>query len=247
MPKPTRSERVVFLGDTHFGCEDPDAIRLALEVTQQTKPDYVYLIGDILDTNELKKYDKNPDDPGFDVEIEKGNAFLDDLQARTKSPKMVWLDGNHEERLNAFKWKLPKFARTMLTIPFVMGLKKRKIRYCPYLNGKGGVMHRKGMFVEHGDRHCKHSSYTAKNMFEDRKVSGISGHTHRLGSFYCTSLAGNQEWYENGCLRNLSPSWLPGTPNWQQGFHVAHFLGNDFFMSRVQIKSGKLMYDGSLL
>ena len=246
MAKPTRSERVVFLGDTHFGYQDQRAIDIALDVTRETKPDAVYLIGDILDAEELGKYDGDPENPDFESEITTGRAFLETLRDLCKQANITWLDGNHEYRLDRHNWQLPRHARRRLTIPNLLGLGDLGIRYRSY--EKGAVYHTKHFVVEHGDRVSKHSSYTAKNMLEARGISGISGHTHRLGVCHRRDYSGHHEWYENGCLRDLDPSWTKSRPNWQQGFHVGLFRGQKSFqMEQLKIKDGDLFYGGRWL
>lgn len=77
------------------------------------------------------------------------------------------------------------------------------------------------LLIGHFNKVNKHSGYTAKNLLEDKSISLIQGHTHRMGMsakrlFDRTIVA-----YENGCLCNLHPDYVK-VPNWQQGFSIVH-------------------------
>lgn len=208
------------------------------------KPDEVWLLGDIMDAEEIKRFEGDPNNPKFTEEIGSAGTFLDDLQRVSPKSRKVWMDGNHEYRLTKWLWAMPMFARERLVIGRLLSMEKRKIEYHPY---EDGAIYVTDTFIaEHGDKTSKHSSYTARAMTDARGISGISGHTHRLGAFHRNDYGGGVEWYENGCLRDLHPDWIMSKPNWQHGFHVGYFKGNEYHITPYKIKSGSVLHNGSI-
>ncbi|MCA8938790.1 MAG: hypothetical protein KDB07_03230, partial [Planctomycetes bacterium] len=75
--------------------------------------------------------------------------------------------------------------------------------------------------------------------------SGISGHTHRLGIHYRTTLAGTKFWIENGCLCNLDPDYTHGQPDWQHGFTSGYWSERfqRWFLQVYNMEDGVLLTD----
>ena len=80
----------------------------------------------------------------------------------------------------------------------------------------------KKFMVLHGTVVRKHSAYSAKAHFENLGKSSFNNHTHRLGSYYKTDEGGTHVAVECGCMCTLSPKYIDGIPNWQQGFAVIY-------------------------
>lgn len=102
----------------------------------------------------------------------------------------------------------------------------------------------KHLVVGHFDMVRKHSGWTAKGLLENKGISLIQGHTHRLGAFYRTAFGGEvQMAYENGCLCSLSPEYMT-CPNWQQGLCVIkkHKMTDRFSVQQLPMIDYKFFY-----
>lgn len=152
----------------------------------------------------------------------------------------------HEHRLQRYLWQHPEIASLRaLELPELLRTEKLGIEYIEY--GKPVFHHE--FLVEHGNIARKHSAYTAAGMLQDRQISGISGHTHRLGSHYKTDGNGRVKvWFENGCLCDLEPEYIYGVPNFQHGFSIGWFTADDnrFTVEQVPIIKGRLFYKGRI-
>lgn len=237
-------ERSLFLSDIHVPFADRAALRMVSAFMYDWCPDRVFYIGDIMDCYGISRFDKNPT-RRFSLQNERDwvGGILDEHAKICPDAKRYFIDGNHEERLLRFLWeRAPELAnlRTknddlVLSIPELLFLKDRGIEYTGY----AGYVDYLGFLVAHGELLSKHSSYTAKQMSEKHRSSGISGHSHRLGMFNWTGVKGPQAWYENGCLCRLDPDYTHA-PNWQQGLHVGVVVNQ-----RVHVLPG-IIFDNCL-
>jgi hypothetical protein len=237
-------EKIAFMGDVHIPFQDNRAVMLSLEFLRWFQPHYLYLIGDIVDFYAVSRYDKDPDRIlGLQDELDEAMGLLDRYRTAVgPETKIIFREGNHEHRLTKYLRNQPEIAKLRtLRLPALLEFKNWNIHYSPYSRH----LDHRGFLVEHGDIVRKHSGYTARGMLERRGVSGITGHTHRLGAHYATDHGGIKMWFENGCLCSLKPEYMLGTPNWQHGFSVAHALKGDnrLHVSQVPIMKDRVFYN----
>jgi len=243
---PTEVEKVVFIGDTHHPFQDKVAIRLMLSFIRWFQPQFIYLIGDIIDMYAVSSYSKDANKASkFQLEIDATIEFLHHVKNACPDAEIAYKDGNHEDRLVTYIKKHEEMAGLKaLTIPALLELDSLGITH----QGYRGYLSHHNFLVEHGDRVSVGSAMTAKKMFERRQNSGISGHTHRLGAHHRTTLQGHYTWYENGCLCHMDPEYINGTPDWQHGFSIGHYLLEEerMVIDQIPIINGSLFYQGKL-
>ena len=71
-------------------------------------------------------------------------------------------------------------------------------------------------------RAAREAKTKAKAELKKAGVSGVSGHTHRLGTYRAVGYGATQ-WTEQGCMCLLEPDYIVGPPNWTQGIAVGEF------------------------
>jgi predicted phosphodiesterase len=244
--KKVETERALFLGDWHVPYQDMIAVELAFSFMEWFGPDTIFLIGDFQDFYSVSRFDIDPERiQSLQHELDVGRGILKRLRRAAPDARIVYLSGNHEHRLTKFLWAHPKISGLRnLQLPSLLGLEELEIEYHTYHEQLNWY----GLLVEHGDRASKKSAYTAAAMMDARGVSGITGHTHRLGAHFRSDNAGNKVWYENGCLCRLDAEYVIGKPNWQHGFSVGFGLSGRtrFIVEQVPILSGRLFYNGQL-
>lgn len=237
-------EKAAFIGDWHIPYHDPIAVELVLKFLEWFRPDTVFILGDYIDAYSVSRFDKDPQRLlSLQSELDEARGILCKLRRVCPRARIIYIAGNHEDRLRRYLWKAPEISvLDNLQLPALLGLEELDIDY----HGYERQLEWHGLLVEHGDRVSKHSAYTAKAMLEARGVSGISGHSHRLAAYYRTDNGGVKVWYENGCVCDTNPTYVIGKPNWAQGFTVAHALKGRqrFAASQIPILSGRLFYDG---
>lgn len=240
--------------DTLEPTHDEDAISLSLELIKKVKPSLIVLVGDNLDLPEFGKYAITP---AFlrttQATIDWTTLFCAQLRAAAPEAEIVWLAGNHEERLP--KWLASNAAAAfglrqgrlekdlplgwpVLSVPFLCRMDEFGIDYRPGYPA-ANLWITPCLKVVHGDK-VKSRGSTSHMYLGQEKVSVIFGHIHR------------REWAEitredhdgpktimaasPGCLARIDgvvPSYgqgldldgrpLPRHENWQQGLAVIDY------------------------
>lgn len=238
---------LAIISDVQIPFQDRRALSLTIDFLSQVKPTHLYIIGDWGDFYSISAHDRNPSRLfKLKEEIEEQIDELVNITSACRKAERFFIEGNHEDRLRRYLWqKAPELHGVgNLTIPELLKLKELGYKHLPY---REGVFHNeyRTFYITHGDIVRAHSAFTAKCMLDRFGVSGISGHTHRLGSHYKRNILGQTGWWENGCLCTLSPDWVMN-PDWQQGFTLVHIDEARFWVEQVPIIGGKLVYGGHL-
>jgi hypothetical protein len=265
-------ERAVILPDIqagYFRCgpeqyeptHDTASIELALELLKTVRPKVVVLLGDNLDLPDFSKYRHHP---AFQYTTQKALDYMGSLLAQIRDicgpeTEIVWLAGNHEERLPNFILDNAKAAFGLkranapeswpvLSVPHLLWLDDLGVEYIPgYPAGLYWLTNK--LRVVHGYQ-VKSRGVTAPMYLDNEKVSVIYGHIHR------------REWAERtrldhdgvstimaaspGCLARIDgavPSMhqgmdldgrpMPLSENWQQGVAVVD----------IHRETGRFRYD----
>ncbi len=237
-------EKSIFLSDMHIPFENEGALGVVKNFIKTFKPKKIFLLGDLCDFYSVSSFDKDPERINkLQNDLDEGHALL--AQIRKGSPKsdIIYLEGNHEHRLQRYLWKHPEIASLKaLMVENLLELKKLNIKYKDQFSS---VKYHQ-FLIEHGEIVRQQSAYTTRAMLDKRSLSGISGHTHRMGSHYLTNMSGNYAWFENGCLCKLDPEYVVGQPNWMHGFSIGYFKkeSNRFSVKQIPIIKGKACYAG---
>ena len=237
-------EKSVFIPDAHIPHIAEDIFENLLAFLKDFQPDKIFILGDWMDFYNLSKFDQDPKLFGqLQRELNLGHFYLEQIRKVCPKADGVFLEGNHEDRLRRWLWKNPEIASLMdLNISALLGLEELRFHAIPY----GDTFDYNGsLIVKHGDIVRMHSAYTAKAELEKHGVSGISGHTHRLGQFNKTDDSGQKLWQEAGCVCKMALPWSKNN-NWQQGFVYAHMetKGNRFHIVSVPIIKGRFFAEG---
>lgn len=259
--------------DTLEPTHDEEAMAVAIAIVKDANPDVVVLVGDNLDFPEFGKYlTTAPFQRTTQASIDRATLLCAELRAAAPNARIVWIAGNHEERLPraiatnaaaAFglrRGNLPD-SWPVLSVPFLCRMDETNVEYlagypasCYWINER--------LRVIHGDR-VNSSGATATKYLAREKVSVLYGHIHR------------REWLEMtredhdgprtilaaspGCLARISgavPSVKGGTDldgrpivrheDWQQGLAVVDYEEGDgrFNLELVPIREGTARWRG---
>jgi predicted MPP superfamily phosphohydrolase len=240
---------VFLLGDildfadiSHF-CRNPlrslsrEEIEEAAAQSKDTGPDYVLQAAMQRELNEAYK-------------------FLEGVRKAAPKARIKYVFGNHEYRFYRFLMeKAPELFgltragkdqrhKSVLSVDYLLrfddldidsvfsGMRESYIQWGAYL------------ILGHFNVVRAHSGWTAKALVEQKNISLVQSHTHRMGSFHKTAFNGYQlVGHENGCLCSLEPEYMV-SPNWQQGFSVLHKKcgGDRFHIQQVPIVDHKFFY-----
>jgi len=252
---------------------DEQAISVALAVCRDADPDLVVLVGDNADFCEFGKYRYSPAfQQTTQATIDRLGLLCAELRAAAPRARIVWIAGNHEERLPnmlldnaraAFGLRKAQHPETwpVMSVPYLCNFDRYQIEYLPGYPASSLWINDR-LRVIHGDK-VKSGGSTAHAYLSGEKVSVIFGHIHRRE--YAARTREDRDGPKEvmaaspGCLARLDgvvPSTKGGTDldgrpvqrheDWQQGLAVVRYEDGDgrFTYENVAIHEGWAMWQG---
>lgn len=188
---------ILVVGDAHVGADDP-LVRFdyANELIMDKRPDKIIIMGDFLTLNCLSAWDMNKrmkmEGRRYFDEIVQGNEALDrmfhglniDNQRLRKNkkklyiPDIIYIEGNHEDRLTRYMESDPTFQGTV-SIPKDLQLAERAIKWVPYRE----YYHHNGIaftHIPHNSVKPVSGKYHVHKAMDCTIQSVVYGHTHKL-------------------------------------------------------------------
>lgn len=234
-----RRFNIVTLCDAHAPYADEDALSIAFEVCKILQPPII-VTHEWHDFYSLSRFCKDPNRiTSLQEELDKVVYYYSELRDRCPDSRILLLHSNHLERLKKYLWSQAPALNNIrsLQLENLLELKKNNIELLETFDYNG-------VLFKHGDIVRKHSAYTCRAEFEKEGMSGVSGHTHRVGKYSTRKRGGRYTWVEAGCLCQLDPEYIEGTADWQQGMAITSFRdGHDSFYSiPLEIINHKLLW-----
>lgn len=241
---PEEGYRFVCLPDSHGYLIDWQAAEAALAFVRYYRPVRIFLLGDHVDFASISRFDKSPSDIArMGEDLEACSKFLRLVRESAPDARISYRKGNHEARFARFLWKHQEIAALLnakgMDLPNLLGLGELNIEWVD----SGTEEATPALIVKHGHVVRARSGYTASGELDRNGISGISGHTHRLGQVYKRSRAGMLTWVESGCLCQYDPDYMEGqTSDWQQGlsFGTIALRGGGFSVHTAPIIKGRV-------
>jgi predicted phosphodiesterase len=214
----------------HVPYHDEEAIGLAIAYGKERKADAVIINGDMADFFALSKWEKDPRKRDLAGEVAAGRDMLQMLRDSFPKAKIVWKEGNHEERWERY---LQTKAADLLGLPEfswanVYGLAERHVQHVgecrPLKLGK--------MTVIHGHEYrfsISNPVNPARGLFNRGKIHALCGHFHQPSNHAERRLDGKVvATWSTGCLCDLHPDYAP-INNWSHGFAFVELASNGAF------------------
>ena len=211
----------IVIPDIHVPYHDMAAIRVLCKVIKALQPDYLIVLGDSLDFYQLSKFDKDPlrkTTVSSDVTDFKHVLQRLDAACPLKTEK-VFLEGNHEHRLQKWIWSNATELGNMIpSLENYCGFKSLGWRFFKY-----GKFYKLGsVLYMHGDRCGMNVSI---NMIRKYGCSVVHGHDHGAGIRYFAN-AIERMWALNcGHLSDMRQQeyLYGGVADWTAGFGVVEY------------------------
>lgn len=228
-------ERIAVLSDLHFPYHSVETIEQWYEHAQEYEPSVILLNGDTLDFYRLSRFEKDPNKRNTEYEIECVEQFLDWLQANFEA-KIVWKDGNHDERWKKYLWNhAPEFASLdAFQLDQILHLNERGIDYVTdkriIMAGDLPILHGHEMQGSGG------SINPARLMGAKLRSSGLQGHCHRSSRYSERNPFGDfmKNW-STGCMCELHPDYAR-INRWNHGYaFVDVYEDNSFELENVEL------------
>jgi len=218
LPYEIKSKRTLIISDLHFPYQHNKSIELALDFGKQKKVDCILINGDLLDFATISRHEKDFRARSVVEEFESVRAFLNALRKNFQKVKIVFKEGNHDERWE--KWLYLKAPEIFDDIEFRLenrlGLGKLNIDIVkdkrPVKIGKLTVLHGHELAGGIGGVN------PARATFLKTLDSVIVGHYHKTSSHTETTMNGDVISVESqGCLCGMNPLYMP-INKWNLGF-----------------------------
>lgn len=237
-----KEQKVAVISDLHIPFHNEEFLRNFCSFLYDNQPTKIVICGDMVDFYDLSRFDKDPERIGvLQEELDSAHQILGFMRNAAPNAEIIYIPGNHEERLEKFLWKNPQIAS-------LRDLKLERLLRLDELDNVSLCRSYSlcGILFTHGELVRKHSGYSAKAEFDKYLQSGVSGHTHRLGSYFNKTPAnGDRFWLEIGCACNLNPQYVEN-PNWQNGFAVITIADGIISPQLVKATDSKFIYNGKI-
>jgi len=193
---------------------DERAIAIAMAMIRDIQPDQVVMLGDNLDLPEFGKYRLSP---AFalttQASIDRATTLCAEIRSASPKSKVVWLAGNHEERLTNYILDNAKAAFGItkgntpqtwpdMSIPSLCRMDEYGVEFeSGYPAGR--YLINKQLACIHGNR-VRSKGSTAHIYLNEQKLSVIYGHIHRIELAYRT----RHDWDGARTIMAASPGTL---------------------------------------
>jgi predicted phosphodiesterase len=204
--------------DIHLPYHDKFAVQACFAEFKKRGVDGIYLNGDIMDLEDVSRFEKMPDGRYLRDEIEVGRAFVKSLRKLFPEIPIYWKDGNHEKRLESYvSSKAPELVKLFgMDIPTQLELADYNIIHVPeHKVAKFGKL-----WIAHGhELGLKSGTVNIARQVRMRVgVNVIFGHWHKNQHDTSRNLADEVHGaWALGCLAYLKPRYTGVLNQWTQG------------------------------
>jgi hypothetical protein len=186
-------------------------------------------------------------------EIYAGKEWLENLRKRFPTQHIVFLYGNHEDRLDRYVVQNSKIFWNFLKLENMLDLKGLNIEFYHY--NYCYQLEKTNLYIQHSPPSYGVSG-TRTSLLKKMDASFIYGCTHRKQMSCMTGHSGNvYTVYFNGWLGNVNKnkeskrvfSYAKGHENWQPAACFVDVLNEkQFFVTQLDIHNYKFVFDGFL-
>lgn len=205
-----------------------------LSLCGDIKFDLLLLGGDSSDCYSISRFPTTQNRAeDFHYEVTCTAEILKKLSDANKKATKIFIQGNHEERLQKLMDRFLKAFRNLPELQIEKLLKLEKYGY-NYYEHFYKLNH--DFIITHGRRVCKQS---AKFELEDWGMSGASGHVHRFNEHknnYNEQLGlKHKQWFSFGCLADVNQLDYARDfrSKWDNSFGIIKYNDDDFDMTVI--------------
>lgn len=213
------SKRLLVLSDIHVPYHSEKALTAAVEYGKDFGPDTVLLNGDTIDFYTISRFQTNPKERDLKGEIDATKELLGWLKECFPKAKLIWKDGNHDERWTKFIWaKAPElWDIAACRLENILELERMNVEHVSdqrlVMAGRLPILH--GHEVGRG---ISSPVNQARGLFLRTIHTCLVGHGHRT-STHCEPDMNHNETttWSTGCLCGRRPEYARFN-KWNWGF-----------------------------
>jgi hypothetical protein len=228
-PSSKRFQTVLVGSDIHDIECDPFWRRCFMDTAKRVQPEKIVINGDALDLPEFSRYSQDPRDWDVLGRIKWLHEFLGELRMTSPESEIVYIAGNHEERLLIHLSEATPALKVVLsdlhgfTVSKLLGLDQFEVNFisrCDLSTFTSADIKRE-LKKNH---HIMYDCLLAHHFPEGRAMAypGFNGHHHRHISWSSYSPQfGAFEWHQLGAGHRQAATYCAGE-KWGTGFLLAH-------------------------
>lgn len=245
---PVEFNKALLLQDIHIPYHDPVALEIALAHGQKEKVDAIIINGDAADFYSISFWENDPTKRNFVEEIERVRLFEEHLRGRFPKARIIYKEGNHEERLWRYAWrKCPELyalkdgeGKQMINLASLLDAKNYGIEV---VTDKRPILCGDHLHVLHGHefgRPLDRMVNAARGLYLRAKCNAVCGDVHNSSNHVETGLNSIISAWSSGCLCNLRPRYMP-INKWNHGFGIIHLHKKNWSFENLKIINGTVV------
>lgn len=226
--KITNKIKEIVINDVHIPFEDNLAVNSIFDFIDYYKPDVVVLNGDIIDFYQVSSFIKNPMNKSVSAEIKLVNAFLTKLRNLCPDSRIIYKEGNHENRLQKYLLQNANAIFDLVTDLYQVkvGINELNIEYIVEPFKIGNLWHLHGHEKPGG---AYNPEYITNVLWQYINNHFICGHYHR-NQEKVFKRALDRETFWAGAVGYLAGDLEYAVLNkWSQGFATIEYNNNKHF------------------
>lgn len=231
------------ISDVHIPFHDLPTLRLFIKECKQRGAVGVLLNGDIMDFYHASDHLRDPSLPALKRELNAGKAFISWLREALPRVRIVYRDGNHEERLKHYLYrKAPELSDLdEIRLPHLLRFSSYGIEY---VTDRRLVMVGK-LPVIHGHEYKTGVSAPvnpARGLYLRAKQSAMVSHHHNPSKHTERTVTGKPiVTWSIGCACGLKPFYFPYN-SWSHGFAFVELAKDgQFHVDNLSVENGKIL------
>lgn len=235
-------DRGLVLNDVHIPYHDANALKVAVAYGKKQKVDCVIINGDFCDFYSISAWEKNPEKRNYIHELKLCRQGLGWLRGQFPKARMIFKEGNHEERLWRYMWRTcPDFSGLEdFSLPNMLKLadfgievvmNKKPIRCGEHLHVLHG--HEFGVMLDR-------SVNPARGLYNKAHCNAVCGDVHQSSNHTEPGLSNLVSTWSIGCLCELHPFWYP-INKWNHGFAIIELDLKQWRVDNKKIIKGEVV------
>jgi predicted phosphodiesterase len=238
-PFKIKGERILVINDTHIPYHYKKGLELAVEYGVKKEVDTIVLNGDFLDMYQISRFDRSPDKRPVSVEIQTGLRVLEYIRKKYPDQNIVFVEGNHEERLSKYVNKNSE----------LFGIPEIELRSLLKLDDFGIEFINEKRFLKAGELIICHGHELglstggvnpARSTLLKTFSNCLFGHFHKTSEYITSKLDGSLlGCWSVGHLSDPHPKYMP-VNMWNWGFAFVEVKGKEFEVHNKKIFNGKV-------
>lgn len=240
-------KKALIVPDCHRPFHDRKAYNLMIKIAQLIGIDEVVILGDYADFYSVSRHRKDPRVGTLLLEeVASVKEGLDQIDHLFPQAKKVFLEGNHELRLEAYLIERCPELFGVTEVQFLFELNRRPLwTWIPFGRSQAYRILGSELYAFHRPRASTPKQHIAKTF-----VSSVYGDIHKIERAHSVSLDGSH-------LLAVCPGWLgdvssrvfdymPATPQWQLGFAIVYVETetSEFHVEQFEIKNHSTILHG---